>query len=77
MSADPPAEPSAADRRLDEHLELLRADAPAGSAGLARTVARRARWQRALRVPLRAAASLLGAAAEGVAGLVGIRGRER
>ena len=69
--------PSTADQRLDQHLELLRSNAPAASAGLAARIAQRARWQGAVRAPLQAAASLLGAAAQGLAALVGSRGRAR
>ena len=75
MSADDPRSP--AGDRLDEHLELLRVDAPAGDRALAARIARTARWQGAVRTPLRAAASLLGAAAHGLGLLVGVRGRPR
>ncbi len=75
MSADEPRSP--ADRRLDEHLELLRGDSPAGDDALAARIARTARWQGAVRAPLQAAVSLLGAAAHGLAVLVGVRGRAR
>ena len=77
MNAEPPEERSAADERLDQHFDLLRADTPQGSTELTRRVVQRARWQRALRAPLRAVASLLGAAFHGVAGLAGMRGRGR
>ena len=75
MSADDPRSP--ADDRLDQHLELLRVDAPSGDQALAARIARTARWQGAVRAPLKAAASLLGAAAHGLAALVGVRGRAR
>jgi len=75
MSADEPRSP--ADARLDEHLELLRAQAPASSDTLPRRIARTARWQGAVRAPLQAAASLLGAAAQGLAVLAGVRRRPR
>jgi hypothetical protein len=75
MSADEPRSP--ADQRLDEHLALLRTDGPAGDRALAARIARAARWQGAVRTPLRAAASLLGAVAHGLAVLVGARGRAR
>ena len=75
MSADEPRSP--ADDRLDEHLQLLRVGAPTGDQALAARIARTARWQGAVRTPLRAAASLLGAAAHGLAVLVGVRGRTR
>ena len=75
MSADEPRSP--AGDRLDEHLELLRADEPAGDEALAARIARSARWQGAVRAPLKAAASLLGAAAHGLAVLLGVGGRAR
>ena len=75
MSADGPRSP--ADDRLDEHLELLRADAPTGDDALAARIARAARWQGAVRAPLTAAASLLGAVAHGLAALIGAGGRAR
>ena len=77
MSAEPPEARSDADARLDQHLALLRTDAPAGSDSLARRVARTARWQRAVRAPVRAAISLLGAVAQGLGVLLGSRGRSR
>ena len=76
MSAEDPEPRTAADARLDEHLQLLRTDDFEGGA-LAHRIARRARWQAAIRVPLRAAASLLGAAAQGLATLIGTSRRPR
>ena len=73
MSAEPPEARSAADARLDQHLDLLRTDVPAGSDSLAHRIARTARWQRAVRTPVRAAISLLGAAAQGLGALLGVR----
>jgi len=75
MSADEPRSP--ADDRLDEHLDLLRTDVPAGDDALPARIAHAARWQGAVRAPLKAAASLLGAVAHGLAVLVGVRGRAR
>ncbi|HYI38040.1 MAG TPA: hypothetical protein VEX39_15625 [Thermoleophilaceae bacterium] len=75
MSADEPRSP--AGDRLDEHLELLRSDVPAGDDALAARIARSARWQGAVRAPLKAAVSLLGAAANGLAALLGVGGRAR
>jgi hypothetical protein len=51
MNNEPGAGP--AERRLDEHLELLRASPPSPSTELVPRVVRRARWQRYLRAPLR------------------------
>jgi hypothetical protein len=42
-----------AERRLDEHLELLRASPPAPGTALVPRVVRKARWQGFLRAPLR------------------------
>ena len=47
MSADEPRSP--VDARLDEHLALLRTDAPSGDRALAARIARAARWQGAVR----------------------------
>jgi hypothetical protein len=40
------------ERRLSQHLELLRASPPTGAPQLVATVIRRVRWQRAVREPL-------------------------
>ncbi len=42
-----------AERRLDEHLSLLRASPPAPGTALVPRVVRKARWQSYLRAPLR------------------------
>jgi hypothetical protein len=54
MSAgDPPAdELTPAERRLTQHLELLRASPPTGAPQLVTRVIRGVRWQRAVREPL-------------------------
>jgi len=64
MSAgDPPADDlSPAERRLTEHLDLLRAYPPAGGPQLVGRVLRGVRWQRAVREPL----VLVGAVASAV-----------
>lgn len=64
-----------AERRLDEHLEPLRREGPEPGQELAIRVVRTARWQRALRAPLRVIGLLAGAFADGLAGL--IAGRRR
>jgi hypothetical protein len=49
----PPAdELTPAERRLTEHLELLRASPPTGAPQLVSRVIRGVRWQRAVREPL-------------------------
>ena len=54
---------TAAERRLDQHLELLRASPPAATRELVPRVIRTVRWQRAIRDPL----LLVGAVAAAVA----------
>jgi hypothetical protein len=66
---------SAAERRLIEHLEIVKAEPPAGRSLVTRVV-RSARIQRALREPLQAVAVLARAVLDGLAGLLGAR-RER
>ena len=62
-----------AERRLDEHLELLRADRPEPSKELVRRVARTARWQGAVRAPLRVMGNIAGALVDGILRLVSPR----
>jgi len=60
-----------AERRLDEHLELLRVEpAEPGKELVVRTV-RAARWQRVLREPLRVVGMIAAAAFHGLAQLLG------
>ena len=50
---DPPADQlTPAERRLTQHLELLRASPPTGTPQLVTAVIRGVRWQRAVRDPL-------------------------
>ena len=65
----------APERGLAEHLALLRAEPPRPGSGLAARIVRRARWQRALRSPLRTVGMLAGALADGVRLLTGARTR--
>lgn len=52
-AGDPPSdELSSAERRLTQHLELLRASPPTGAPQLVPRVIRGVRWQRAIREPL-------------------------
>ena len=69
----PEEELSAAERRLVEHLEIVRASPPRGDRSLVRRVVRRARWQRALREPLEVIGTIAAAVLDGVAGLIGVR----
>lgn len=71
-AADEPLTP--AERRLDEHLALLRDDAPAPRADLVRRVTRTARWQDAVRKPLQVVGAVARAALDAF-GLFTRRGR--
>lgn len=69
MSDAPSDEPeSPAERRLLEHLELVRLDSPASDASLTERILRRARWQTAARHPL----EVLGAIASAVTGAIAL-----
>jgi type VI protein secretion system component VasF len=71
MSAEqPPEELTAAERRLAQHLSLLR-PGPAAPTSLTDRVVQTARWQQAIRSPLRAVASLAAAAGETIRLLLG------
>lgn len=72
MSADEPPR-SAVEQRLYEHLELLRATPVRPSTALAPRVVRAARWQRAVRAPLRVAGMIAAAFLDGVVGLFASR----
>jgi hypothetical protein len=69
MSAgDPPAdELTPAERRLTEHLELLRASPPTSAPQLVATVIRGVRWQRAVREPLVLVGAVASAVVDGLA----------
>lgn len=73
----PPSEPAEtltpAERRLLEHLEIVKAEPPAPGPPLARKIVRVARRQRALREPLRLVGTIAGSVIDGLAGLLGIR----
>lgn len=71
----PPDDLSPAERKLAEHLQVIR-DAPVEpSRALAPRVVRTARWQRAVRRPLQAVGRLAAAVADGLAIAVGLRSR--
>lgn len=74
MADESGAAPTAAERRLDEHLELLRDGEPEPDRHLARRVVRSARWQRAVREPLRVV-GMIGASV--LAGLGAVLGGRR
>lgn len=67
MTADETdAELTPAERRLAEHLELLRASPPSTSPQLVPRVIRSVRWQRAIRDPLRLVGAVAAAVVEGL-----------
>ena len=69
-AGDSPAEElSPAERRLTEHLELLRASSPIVAPGLVPRVLRGVRWQRAIRDPLVLVGTVAAALAEGLRAL--------
>jgi hypothetical protein len=74
MSASPPGDDDLlpAERRVSELLGTLRADPPRAPAELTRTVVRRARWQAAVKPPLRAAGMLASALYDGAKLLLGV-----
>jgi hypothetical protein len=61
------------DRRLDEHLELLRSEPPEPGTALVPRVVRAARLQKMLRRPVKAVIALASTVAGGVAALFGVR----
>ncbi len=63
------------ERRLLGYLEELREDPPASDTTIVRRVNRGARWQRAVRDPLKAVGQLAGALADGVLSLLGSKRR--
>lgn len=78
MSDEPRQVSPEAERRLAEHLELLRADSSSSrpGAGLARRVARTARWQRSARAPLRVVGMIAGSLLDGIMRLVAPKERK-
>ena len=74
---EPPEQLSPAERRLVEHLEVVRS-APPSDVSLTRSVVRTARRQRALREPLQVISTIALAVVDGITGLLGVRrGRGR
>ena len=61
-----PDELSPAERRLGEHMELLRTEPPVPPAPLVARIMHAARWQRAVRRPLVAIGALAGALIDGL-----------
>lgn len=75
VGRQPPEGGPPAERRLDEHLELLRQGPPEPGRTLRRRTVRTARWQRAIRAPLQIVGLIAGALVDGVAQLLGTGGR--
>jgi hypothetical protein len=63
----PGDELTAAERRLSQHLELLRTSPPTGGAQLVPRVIRGVRWQRAVREPLALVGMVASAVVDGLA----------
>ena len=71
MSADEtPADLTPAERRLAQHLELLRASPPSATPQLVPRVIRGVRWQRAVRDPLLLVSAVAAAFVEGASVLL-------
>jgi hypothetical protein len=71
-AGDPPADDlTPAERRLAQHLELLRASPPIGAPGLVSRVIRGVRWQRAIREPLVLVGAVAAALRDGLGLLFG------
>jgi len=75
--SDEPRELIPAERRLAEHLELLRAEGPQPGTELVPRVVRTVRWQRVARAPLRVAGMIAGAFFDGLLRLVAFGERKR
>lgn len=66
-TGDPPDDDlTPAERRLNQHLELLRASPPIGAPSLVPRVIRGVRWQGAIRDPLMLVGVVAGALAESI-----------
>jgi len=66
MNDEPREMSPEAERRLAQHLELLRTDRRQPSLELAHRVVRTARWQRAVRTPLRVVGMIAGSLLDGI-----------
>lgn len=66
----------AAEDRVAGYLTELRDEPPAPGEGLEHSIVRRARWQQAVRTPVRAVGALGAALGEGLALVLGLRRRE-
>lgn len=77
MNDEPREMSPEAERRLAEHLELLRTDRRQPSLALADRVVRTARWQRVARAPLRVMGMLAGSVLDAITRLVAPGRRNR
>jgi hypothetical protein len=66
----------ASEARVAEYLGELREEPPAPDDHLTRSIVRTARWQEAVRTPVRAVAALTSALGDGLALALGLRRRE-
>ena len=66
----------ASEDRVTTYLTELRDEPPAPGPGLEPAILRRARWQQAVRTPIRAVGALGAAITDGVALVFGVRKRE-
>lgn len=77
MNEEPREVSPEAERRLADHLELLRADRPEPGTALAPRVVRTARWQRVARAPLRVIGMIAGSLLDGIVRLMAPERRNR
>jgi hypothetical protein len=73
MSDDRSEPTTAAEQRLEELLAQLAAEHPSADPAFAATVVQRARFQRAIVVPLRTVGTLVAAVGESVRVILGLR----
>jgi hypothetical protein len=77
MSDDRSEPITPAEQRLEELLAQLAAEHPAANPAFAQTVVQRARFQRAIVVPLRTVGELVAAVGDGVRFILGLRPGDR
>ncbi len=70
-AGEPPEPLSPAERGLEEHLQLLRADAPSPPAPLVGDILKAARWQHAVRRPLLVVGAVAAAVSDAIRLLLG------
>jgi hypothetical protein len=77
MSDDRSEPTTAAEQRLEELLAQLAAEHPSADPAFAHTVVQRARFQRAIVVPLRTVGTLVAAVGESMRVILGLRPGDR